>query len=77
MLIEIFEAGSHTFNLDLEMGRHMTFIWATPSAGSLYKDMLEGRICSLPASPHLASKSIPSLALQFTSLGFQFVLETS
>ncbi|XP_005366687.1 trafficking protein particle complex subunit 13 [Microtus ochrogaster] len=36
--------------------------WATPSAGSLCKDLEEGNICSLTACPRLASKSIPSLA---------------
>jgi hypothetical protein len=46
-------------------------IWATLSAGSLSKDIEEGIFCSLPDCPHLASRSIPSSALELTSSGFQ------
>ena len=51
--------------------------WAAPSAGSLYKDMEEGRVCCLPICVPLRSKFIPSLALEPTSLGFQHKLKTS
>jgi hypothetical protein len=56
----------HVFGLDCEMGRHgllfqilrqedTPLIWATPSAGSLYKDMEEGRFSLwLPALALLA-----------------------
>lgn len=44
-------------------------IWATP-AGSLHKGMEEGSFCTLPACSYLVSKSVSSLALGPTSLGF-------
>lgn len=49
----------------------------SPSAASLYKDMEEGNICSLPAYCHLASKSTPSLALKPTCSGSQCILKIS
>lgn len=64
LLIQIFEVIN---NLDL--------ISATPSAGSLYKDLEGGRFCSLPVWSHLAIKSIPSLTLE-SPLGFQNILNT-
>ena len=52
-------------------------IWATPAAGSLYKDIEEGSFCSWPACTHLTCKSTPSLALEPPSSGFQHRLKTS
>lgn len=67
------------FSSGLLVERHLPFIcilrweatpitWATPSAGSLCKD-LEGSFCSVPACSPRASESIPSLALEPPSLG--------
>ena len=77
----------HAFGPDLEVRGHRLLIlilrwedtpliWATPSAESLYKDIEEGCFCSLPTCPYLASTSIPSLALEPTSLGFQHIQKT-
>jgi hypothetical protein len=48
----------------------MSLAWATPSVGSLYKDMEEGSFFSLPACSHLTGKSIHTMALAPTS-GFK------
>lgn len=80
--------GGRTCDPDLEAGRHRlliwilrqddaSLIWPTPSAGSLFKGTGEGRLCSLPACPQLASASIPPLALQPTSLGSQHLQKTN
>lgn len=68
---------THTFDLDLEVERHMPLIWSITSAGSLWKDIEEGRFCFSPAFPHLASTSIPSLTLETASLGFQWIQKSS
>ena len=83
LLVQTYKVGiQHIFNLHLETGRHgpvfqilrqkdLPLIWAIPSPRSLYKNLEEGRFFSLPASPRLTSTSIPSLALEPISLGFQ------
>lgn len=53
-----------------------SLVCAMLSAGSLYKVMEVGSICSLLACPYLAGKSIPSPASEPT-LGFQCILKTS
>lgn len=50
-------------------------ICAKLSVGGLYKDMEEGGFHYLPANPHLASTSLPFLALEPTSLKFQHILK--
>ena len=65
----IYEVGKHIFNSDL--------VWPMPSAGSLYKLMEVENLCSSPVCSCLATKSIPSLALESVSLGLQDVLHTS
>lgn len=47
-------------------------VWTTPSAGSLHKYMEEGSFYFFSACSHLASTSIPSLALEPT---FQKVIQ--
>lgn len=54
-----FEVGRNTTDLDFEAGKHKFLILtfemerhtATPSSGSLYKDMEEGKLSSLFAFP--------------------------
>ena len=52
-------------------------VFAILSAGNLHKNIEDASICSLPACPHLACTSIPSLALEPTSSGFQHIQKTS
>lgn len=58
------------------MGRLTFSVGHTLSAGSLYKGMEEG-VFPLPACSSLTNKSIPSLALEPTSLRVQLILKTS
>jgi hypothetical protein len=80
LLVQTLNAGRHTF-LSFEAGRHDAFVWIlkwednTFSLGYTFcwKPMEEcerRKVCSLPAYPHLASRSIPSLALEPISSGF-------
>jgi hypothetical protein len=64
LLILTFGVGRHVPLILILRQEDTPLIWAAPSAGSLYKDMEEGRFYSLPACPHLTSTSIPSLALE-------------
>ena len=50
-----------------------SLVWVTPFARSLYMEL--GKLCfpPLPACPLLASWSIPSLALESTTLGIQHI----
>lgn len=71
------EAEKPTLSPDLLSRENPPLTCAPRSSGSLYKDMEEGRVCCLPTCVPLRSKSIPSLALEPTSLGFQHKLKTS
>lgn len=70
LLIWISEVGRHTFNLDTREVENPTSNLGHASADSLYKNMDKGSACFLPLCSHLPSKSIPSLALEPTFLGF-------
>lgn len=72
LLDQTFELGRQTSDPDLEAG-DTPLIWVTLSSGSLYKDMKEGRFCSMPTCSCLDTSSIPSLALEPNSPGFQHI----
>ena len=66
----VYSLGEDTFlSLGIEAGRHL-YPGLRLLLEAYNKDMEEGSFCSLPACSCLASKSIPSLALEPTSLGF-------
>ena len=84
--IQIFDVGRYNFNLDLYGERHNfnldVWSWKTlplisimPCAGSMYKEMEEGRFSSWADCSHLARKSIPSQVLELTMLRFQIILK--
>lgn len=67
---------TYAFNPDPEVGR-FTFNGGHTFLDVDIKATEEERFSLGPACPRLASTSIPSLALESTSLGFQHILQTS
>lgn len=68
-LVRTFEVGNHIPMIWILRWKDTSLIWATPSAGSLYKSLQE-RGWSLTACSCLARKSLPSLAWEPSFLGF-------